>query len=287
VTSIYIMTIKYDLHSHSTASDGTFTPSELIRHAVEQNVSHLALTDHDNTNGLDEASKLASKLGLTLIPGIEISVTWSTQTVHILGLGIDPSNAIMQAGLAKLMEYRDWRAIEIAHRLDKAGITGAYDGANKYRSGRIFSRTHFARFLVDSGHAKSIRDVFKHYLIPGKPGHVPGKWASLEDCLSWIKLAGGIAVIAHPVRYGFTATRLRKLMAEFKELGGTAIEVVSGSHSKDDSRYLSELAEQYGFYASCGSDFHSTDNQFINLGKMPELPEKCTPIWEHPDWNIN
>jgi len=279
------MPLKYDLHSHSTASDGTFSPSELVRHAIEQNVSHLALTDHDNTNGLDEALGLATELDLELIPGIEISVTWSKQTVHILGLCIDPGNSEMQSGLLNLMDYRDWRATEIALRLEKAGIPGAYDGANKYRSGRIFSRTHFARFLVDSGYAKSIRDVFKHYLIPNKPGHVPGKWATLEDCLSWIKLAGGIAVIAHPARYGFTATRLRKLMAEFKELGGTAIEVVSGSHSNDDIRYMSELANQFEFYSSCGSDFHSTDNQFINLGKMPPLPEKCVPIWTHSDWH--
>jgi len=279
------MAIKYDLHSHSTASDGTFSPSEVVRHAIEQNVSYLALTDHDNTNGLDEALNLASQLGLKFIPGIEISVTWSKQTVHILGLCIDSSNSVMQTGLVALMEYRDWRATEIARRLDKAGISGAYEGANKYRSGRIFSRTHFARFLVDSGHAKSIRDVFKHYLIPNKPGHVPGKWASLEECLSWIKLAGGIAVIAHPARYGFTATRLRKLMTEFKELGGNAIEVVSGSHSNDDIRYMSELAEQYDFYSSCGSDFHSTDNQFIDLGKMPPLPDKCIPIWKNPDWH--
>lgn len=280
------MTLNYDLHSHSTASDGTLSPSALVRHAIEQNVSYLALTDHDNTNGLDEALSIAAELDLKLIPGIEISVTWNKQTVHILGLCIDRTNNIMQTGLVALMEYRDWRAIEIARRLEKAGIFGAYDGANQYRNGRIFSRTHFARFLVDSGYAKSIRDVFKHYLIPNKPGHVPGKWATLEECLSWIQLAGGIAVIAHPARYGFTATRLRKLMAEFKELGGTAIEVVSGSHNKDDIRYMSEIAEQYDFYSSCGSDFHSTDNQFINLGKIPQLPDKCTAIWQHPDWHV-
>jgi predicted metal-dependent phosphoesterase TrpH len=280
------MNIKYDLHSHSTASDGTFSPSKLVRHAIKQNVTHLALTDHDNTSGLEEASNLAVKLGLNFIPGIEISVSWNKQTVHILGLCIDQDNSVMQKGLLDLMDYRDWRATEIAIRLEKAGISGAYDGANQYRSGRIFSRTHFARFLVDSGRAKSIRDVFKRYLIPGKPGHVPGKWASLEDCISWIKLAGGIAVIAHPARYGLTATRLRKLMAEFKDLGGAAIEVVSGSHSADDVRYMSELAAQYEFYSSCGSDFHSTDNQFINLGKMPDLPARCTAIWQHPDWHI-
>ncbi|VAW95246.1 FIG00031715: Predicted metal-dependent phosphoesterases (PHP family) [hydrothermal vent metagenome] len=280
------MTINYDLHSHSTASDGSFSPSELIRHAVQQKVSFLALTDHDNTSGLTEASNAAIGYDLNLIPGIEISVTWNKQTVHVLGLCIDPSNEVLQSGLANLMEYRDWRATEIAKRLDKAGITGAYEGANKYRRGRIFSRTHFARFLVDSGHAKSIRDVFKHYLVSNKPGYVPGKWATLEECLSWINLAGGIAVIAHPARYGFTATRLRKLLSEFKDLGGSAIEVVSGSHSKDDVRYMSELATQYEFYSSCGSDFHSTDNQYINLGKIPALPDKCQAIWEHPNWHI-
>ncbi len=281
------MTINYDLHSHSTASDGTMTPTELVRHAIEQNVSYLALTDHDNTAGLDEALSLASQSDLKLIPGIEISVTWNKQTVHILGLCIDASNAVLQDGLIKLMEYRDWRALEIAHRLEKSGISGAYEGADKYRSGRIFSRTHFARFLVDAGYAKSIRDVFKHYLIPNKPGHVSGNWASLKDCISWIKLAGGIAVIAHPARYGFTATRLRKLIEEFKELGGAALEVVSGSHSKDDIRYMAELAEQYGLYASSGSDFHGPNNQYINLGKMPALPDKSIPIWEHPDWHVN
>ncbi len=281
------MTINYDLHSHSTASDGTLTPSELIRHAIEQNVSYLALTDHDNTAGLDEALSLASQSDLKLIPGIEISVTWNKQTVHILGLCIDASNAVLQDGLVELMEYRDWRAQEIARRLEKSGISGAYDGADQYRSGRIFSRTHFARFLVDAGYAKSIRDVFKHYLVPNKPGHVPGKWATLEDCLSWIKLAGGLAVIAHPARYGFTATRLRKLILEFKALGGVGLEVVSGSHSKDDIRYMAELATQYDLHASSGSDFHSPDNQYINLGKMPALPDKCTPIWQHPTWHTS
>ncbi|MDH5408101.1 MAG: PHP domain-containing protein [Gammaproteobacteria bacterium] len=274
----------YDLHSHTTASDGSLTPTELVQRAQQQSVDVLAVTDHDVTAGLEQAAQAAQDVDIGFIPGIEISVSWNRQTVHILGLGIDAGFEDLQRGLSKLHEFRDWRGEEIASRLAKAGISGALEGAKKFAGGRILSRTHFAHFLIEQGHAADMKTVFKNYLVPNKPGFVSGDWASLDDALNWIQGAGGIAVIAHPARYKMTATRLRKLIGEFKELGGEGFEVVSGTHSLDEVNYMGRLANQFELYASCGSDYHGPKTPYLELGRLRPMPEGCTPVWQSPNW---
>jgi hypothetical protein len=273
----------FDLHSHSTASDGTLSPTALVKRAREQGVQVLALTDHDTTAGLAEARQAAGN-DLTLINGIEVSVSWNGQTIHIVGLGLDPDNAALQAGLARLCEFREWRAGEIARRLEKKRIPGAFEGASAYAKGQLLSRTHFARFLVEKGYAETVGKVFKHYLVRGKPGYVPGKWAELEEAVGWIKDAGGLAVVAHPARYRITATRLRALLGEFRECGGVAMEVVSGSHSKDDCLSMAAHARRQELYASQGSDYHGPENPWIELGRLRDMPEGCRPVWESEHW---
>jgi len=274
----------HDLHAHSTASDGSLSPAALVEHAADCGVQVLAVTDHDTTAGLDEAREAARRRDIELIPGIEISVTWSHQTIHVLGLQIDPDCAALQQGLRKLHDFRHWRAEEIARRLDKARIPGSLEAARSYAGGKIISRTHFARFLVDQGYARDMKQVFKRYLVANKPGYVPGQWASLEEALGWIRQAGGIAVLAHPARYRISGTRLRQLLDEFRELGGVGIEVVSGSHSQGDILRFAELAAHYGFYASRGSDYHGPENAYADPARLPALPSQCRPIWSHADW---
>lgn len=278
------MNLIYDLHSHSTASDGSLSPTELVKRAKSRQIDVLALTDHDNTEGLAEAQQAAADVGLTLVPGVEVSTTWNGVTVHILGLGIAYENTALQKGLSKLREFRDWRGEEISRRLAKAGIQDALAGAKRYASGTLISRTHFAHFLVEQGYAKDVRDVFKKFLVHNKPGYVPGQWAELEAAVDWIHAAGGMAVIAHPGRYKVTSTRLRQLLGEFKECGGEALEVVSSSHSLDECRHMAVCAQNFEFLATCGSDFHGPEQTWVELGKIPPLPAGCTPIWSQ--WTL-
>ncbi|MFO7603324.1 MAG: PHP domain-containing protein [Gammaproteobacteria bacterium] len=274
----------YDLHCHSTASDGSLTPTALVERARQMGVDVLALTDHDATHGLAEAGVAARGQGLDLIAGLEVSVTWAGQTVHIVGLFIDPANAELQTGLERLQAFRRWRAREIALRLEKKRIPGAYEGAQAFCGGQIMSRTHFAQFLVQAGYAPDIRSVFKKYLVRGRPGYVPGNWAGLEEALNWIHQAGGVAVIAHPARYPMSATKLRELFKEFKEFGGLAIEVVSGSHSRDNILHMSDMARRFDLHASSGSDFHAPSNAYTELGRLTAVPEANTPIWQSDAW---
>lgn len=278
------MSMCYDLHSHSTASDGTLSPEQLVRHAADCGVQVLALTDHDETAGLARAAASAAQVGVDLVPGIELSVTWSHKTLHIVGLHIDPANALLREGIARLREFREWRGEEIARRLEKRGIGGALDGARRHASGDILSRTHFARFLVDAGISKDVRHVFRHFLVQGKPGYVPGQWASLEEAVGWIRDAGGLAVIAHPARYKLSAGRRRLLYGEFRELGGEGLEVVSGSHGPDDIRNQGQFARQYGLAASVGSDYHGPGQAYMEPGRLAPLPPGCTPVWETDSW---
>lgn len=270
---------QFDLHTHSTASDGSLSPEALVARAKRQGVTHLALTDHDGTEGIRQVMAEAQKQDVVLIPGVEISVSWNGATVHIVGLQIDIDNSALQQGLSELRDYRRQRALDIATRLDKAGIPGAYDGANQYASETMLGRVHFARFLVEKGYAKDMKDVFKRFLVRNKPGYVTGHWASLEDTVNWINGAGGQAVIAHPARYKMTATKRRKLVAEFKELGGSAIEVASGAQHPEEVRTMARLATEFELLASAGSDFHGPDNSYTELGKMTTLPPNVTPIW--------
>lgn len=278
------MNLCCDLHSHSTISDGTLTPTELISRAHEKGVEVFALTDHDATEGLKEASLAASKFGLQFVPGIELSVTWSHQTIHIVGLGINPDDKTLNQGLKELRDFRNLRGEQIAHKLEKAGLVEPLEGAKRFSNGEILSRTHFARYLVEQGRAKDIRQVFKRFLVRGKPGYVAGKWASLEDALCWIQGAGGIAVIAHPARYKISATRLRQLISEFKELGGLGFEAISGSHSPDEEVRMTQLANQFELYISKGSDFHSPENIYRELGAMQDVPSGAIPIWHSDTW---
>ncbi len=278
------MSLRYDLHSHSLASDGTLSPAELVAAAHAAAVDVLALTDHDTTAGIAAAEACAGPLGMRLVPGVEISVSWCSQTVHVLGLGIDPDSDVLQAGLAELCAFRDWRAEEIGRRLARAGIGGCYDGARKLAKGSIVSRTHFAQYLVAAGHAASVRDVFKRFLVNNKPGHVAGQWADLEAVLAWIAAAGGVAVIAHPARYNMTASKLRRLIGEFRECGGVGMEVVSGSHTRDHITAMAALSRNEGMLASCGSDYHGPENPWVRLGELVELPAGCRPLWESEHW---
>lgn len=278
------MTLQYDLHSHSIASDGTLGPAELVSAAHAGGVQVLALTDHDTTEGLGAAQARARELGLQLVSGVEISVSWQAQTIHILGLNINPDCMELQAGLAGLREFRNWRAVEIGRRLAKAGIAGGTEGARALAKGSIIGRTHFARFLVEHGHARSVQEVFKRYLVNNRPGFVSGRWASLADALDWIARAGGMAVIAHPARYRMTASKLRRLIGEFREAGGLGMEVVSGSHSRDHISTMAALCCNENLLASCGSDYHGPENSRVQLGRLAALPAGCTPVWKSEHW---
>ena len=272
--------MQIDFHTHSTASDGSLTPGELVKQAAQAGINVLALTDHDGTDGLAEAREMAEHHDMRLLNGIELSVTWNKQTIHIVGLNIDPDYAPLQAGIDKLQQFRAWRAREIADRLAKAGIEGAYQGALKFSGGKMLGRTHFAHFLVESGYGKNVRSIFKHYLVSNRPGHVSGDWASLQEAVSWIKGSGGVAVIAHPARYKLTRSKLRQLIKDFISAGGQAIEVLSGSHDKNEVKTMARHAQDFELYASAGSDFHNPEFCWIKLGELPPLPAKCKPVWE-------
>lgn len=274
--------LKYDLHSHSTASDGTLSPSALVEHACLRGVDVLALTDHDVTSGVAEAQAAAAGTGLRVVAGVEVSATWNHQLLHIVGLGVDPAAPALIAGLEGQRVFRVWRGEEIGRRLEKRGIAGAHAGAAALAEGPAISRTHFARYLVAQGHARDMAKAFDRYLKRGKPGYVPGQWAALEEAVGWIRAAGGQAVVAHPARYKLSATRLRQLLGEFKELGGAAVEVISGSQPHGATPALARYARQFDLRASVGSDYHGPGQGPNELGRMPALPADCVPVWE--DW---
>lgn len=277
--------MKYDLHSHSIASDGTLTPTELVRHAVEAGVSHLALTDHDTLAGLDEASQAAADRAITLIPGIELSALWRGRTIHVVGLNLDTDCSQLLEGIDRQLAFRDWRGREIARRLEKkAGIADAYEGALAHVHGGLVSRSHFARHLVDAGHARDFGQAIKKFLLKGKPGHVKGEWAGLVEVVEWIRAANGIAVLAHPARYTLTASKMKELIGDFIDAGGEAIEVLSGSHTPNEVRTMTGYALRYGLLASAGSDYHGPEHQWIRLGGLPAMPETCIPVWQSPRW---
>ncbi len=273
--------LNADMHCHSTVSDGLLTPSEIVRRAYANGVELLALTDHDEVGGLVEGHETADEIGLRLIDGVEVSISWGDdQTVHIVALGVDPANAALMEGLRLIRSGRDARAGRMAAELDKVGIHGAYDGALRHAGNpALVSRSHFARYIVEQGHAKDVKTVFDYWLAKGKPGYVEHAWATLDDALRWIIGAGGIAVIAHPGRYRLSRAELRELFAAFRDLGGRGIEVLSGSSKDDEVREFSRIAREFGFLASRGSDFHGPGESWIDLGKMPDLPEDLTPVW--------
>ena len=273
-------TLNADLHCHSVISDGTLTPEALAERAKLNGVNLWALTDHDELGGQQRAKAAASALNIDYLAGVEISVTWMGQTIHIVGLGIDPEHLGIIEGLRRTREGRGNRAQLMADQLLKVGIPGAYEGALHYAGNhQLISRTHFARFLVEQGVCKDTEHVFKNYLVEGKPGYVPHQWASLDDAVAWIKAAGGVAVIAHPGRYNFTTLQTEELYKHFKDIGGLGIEVITGSHSPDQYQTYGKIAQQYGFLASRGSDFHDPSESHVDLGTLPHLPDHLTPVW--------
>ncbi len=272
--------LNADLHCHSTTSDGTLTPEELAARAAANGVDLWALTDHDEVGGQQRAMDAARALGLKYLTGVEISVTFADTTVHIVGLGFDHTDPRMADGLADTRDGRGPRAVEMGQELAKVGITGAYEGALKYVGNpRLISRTHFARFLVESGVCRDTSDVFRRYLAEGKPGYVPHRWARLGDAVKWITQSGGVAVIAHPARYHFSPTLEYALFSEFQQHGGQGVEVITGSHTAAEALRYADIAREFGLAASRGSDFHSPDESHTDLGKLPPLPGDLTPVW--------
>ena len=273
--------LNADLHCHSVVSDGTLTPEALAARAKTNGVELWALTDHDEIGGQQRAAAAARALGLHYLTGVEISVTFIGQTVHIVGLGFDPENPALQLGLRQTRGGRGQRAMDMSAGLAKAGIQGAYEGALKFAGNHdLISRTHFARFLVESGVCKDTNEVFRKYLTEGKPGFVEHSWASLKDAVTWVTQAGGVAVIAHPARYKFTANQEFALFTEFKGHGGQGVEVVTGSHTPAEYLTYADTAHEFGLVASRGSDFHSPDESHTELGTLPYLPGNVTPVWE-------
>lgn len=270
-----------DLHCHSVVSDGTLTPEALAARARANGVELWALTDHDETGGLHRARDAARAEGLAYLTGTEISVTFAGQTVHIVGLGFDIDDEPLRAGLRRTRGGRGERAREMADGLAQVGIRGAWEGALRHAGNpELISRTHFARFLVETGVCRDTPEVFRKFLTEGKPGFVPHRWAGLGDAVRWIREAGGVAVIAHPARYAFTPNEHHALFTEFQAHGGQAVEVVTGSHSSQEAQRYAEAAREYGLAASRGSDFHSPDESHTDLGQLPLLPGDLTPVWE-------
>ncbi len=275
--------LNADLHCHSNVSDGTLAPAELAARAKAHGVDYWALTDHDEVGGIAAARAAAAEVGLPFAAGVEVSITWAGKTVHIVGLGIDETNATLTAGLDSVRNGRLSRGREIAAQLEQAGIPGAFDGALKYADNpEMLGRTHFARFLMDAGVQPTVSAVFDNYLVEGKPGFVPHRWATLEQAVSWIRAAGGRAVIAHPGRYPFTDLQLWAMIDNFRELGGEGIEVVTGSHTPDQYQTFANVARRSGLLASRGSDFHGPGESRVELGALPPLPSGLTPVWH--DW---
>ena len=276
-----ISILNADLHCHSVASDGTLTPEALAARAAANGVELWALTDHDEVSGQERAAAAAKACGMHYLCGVEISVTFLNQTVHILGLGVDPENTALRAGLTATRGGRTARARDMAAELARVGIPGVFEGALKYVGNpELISRSHFARYLVEAGICPDTNSVFRKYLAQGKPGYVPHRWASLGDAVGWITGAGGVAVIAHPARYKFSANEEFALFTEFKGHGGAGVEVVTGSHTSAEYLTYGAAATDYGLAASRGSDFHSPNESHTDLGSLPYLSGTLTPVWE-------
>jgi len=274
--------VRYDLHCHSTYSDGLLPPAEVVRRAALRGVDVLALTDHDEIQGLAEAQAAARDAGIVLINGSELSVSWEDHTIHVLALNVDPAHQALIDGLAAIRTGRDGRARRMAEALAVAGVPDAFEGARVYvTSEALISRTHFARFLVEKGYVRDIKDAFKRYLAPGNPGYVSHVWATLPEAIGWIRGAGGIAAIAHPGRYKITAGDMRRLLGEFRDAGGEGLEVVSSAHSVAQYAEYAGLARVYGLKASCGSDWHGPGESWMDFGELPPLPAGTTPVWSN------
>jgi predicted metal-dependent phosphoesterase TrpH len=270
-----------DLHCHSNVSDGTLSPEEVAERAYRNGVELWSLTDHDEIGGQKRARDTALGLGMAYLPGVEVSVTFANNTVHIVGLGFNIDDPAIGQGLADTRGGRERRARDMAASLAAAGIPSAFEGALKYVGNPdLISRTHFARYLVELGVCKDPHEVFRRYLTEGKPGYVDHCWANLRDAVRWIVDAGGVAVIAHPGRYDFTPNEEYALFSEFKRHGGQGVEVVTGSHTVPEYAKYAAMACEFDMLASRGSDFHDPQESHTDLGTLPDLPGKLTPVWE-------
>ncbi|MEQ1635623.1 MAG: PHP domain-containing protein [Methylococcales bacterium] len=273
------MTEQYDLHCHSNASDGALSPTELVTRAQQQGVTALALTDHDTTQGLEEARQAALIAGIRSINGIEISTTWENHCLHIVGLNINPDQESLKTGIAHLQAIRSDRAQKIALKLEKKRIPDAYAAVTQAAGRGMITRSHFADFLLKQNHVSTQQEAFDRYLGQGKSAYVSTAWASLSDALDWIVQAGGVAVLAHPMRYKLSANWMNRLLSAFKESGGQGVEVITGRSSPEEITLISNYLKRYDLYGSVGSDFHSPTNQWVELGRLKPLPETVKPVW--------
>ena len=274
------MTELYDLHCHSTASDGVLSPTELVQRAHQHGVTSLALTDHDTTAGLIEAQACALATGIKLIAGIELSASWQDKCFHIVGLGIDPTYTPLAQATYNLQNIRLERAEKIADKLEKRRITGALEAVKKAAGEGMITRTHFADFLLSQNHVSSQQEAFDRYLAKGKPAYVSTVWAELELAVNWITESGGVAVLAHPLRYKLTANWMKRLLTAFKDAGGQGIEVVTGRINADEIKLTADYAARFQLAGSMGSDFHSPVNPWVELGRLASLPKNIKPVWE-------
>ncbi len=274
--------MQIDLHCHSTYSDGLLSPEDLVAHAVKQGVKVLALTDHDEVAGLSRARAAAEQHGLPFVDGVEISVTWKKRTLHVVGLRVDPNNMALNKTFQQVREGRDARARDMAASLEKFGIPNAYEGAKQLAGNSIITRSHMAAYLVNAGHAKNMKSVFKKYMVKGKPGFVDTQWMSLEQAVHLIRQSGGQAVLAHPGRYELGFINMHLLLNDFRSLGGVGVEVVTGSHQPPQYAEFAKLAHRFGLKASQGSDYHGPGRSHMEMGRLPALPAGCEPIWQ--DW---
>lgn len=271
----------YDLHSHTTASDGELTPQELVQQARSTSISALAITDHDTLDGIPNAVQAAQKLGeITVIPGIEISSLWGTQDIHILGLNIDPLESILKVLVRQQKQCRAERAMKIGEKLAKLGHLNFYKKASELAQSEAPGRPHFAKVLLREGICKSTQKAFTTYLGQGKKAYVKTEWVSMQNAIAAIESAGGIATLAHPGKYKCTRSKLTRMVNDFSEAGGKAIEVSTSTHTPEDIKFTAQLALQNNLYSSTGSDFHGPSSGWSRLGKFPLLPASCRPVWE-------
>ena len=276
-----VLIMKVDLHNHSYYSDGVFSPSEVVRLADEAGCDLFALTDHDTTDGLNEARQTADKLSVDLVSGVEISAFWRNMTIHIIGLDIDINNDILQAGLVHNQQLRKERAEKIALGLWRAGIKDALEKTQALSKTDMLTRTHFAQMLIREGYCKDMKSVFRRYLTGKKPGGIRVEWKNIDEVVGWIHAAGGQAVLAHPFRYRMTNTKIKNMFLNFKEVYGDGVEVVTATSTDEEISLSNQWAEEYELSSSCGSDYHGWKNQRIQIGSLRDLPNLDNAIWRY------
>lgn len=270
---------EYDLHAHTTCSDGALSPPELVRLAADIGLKNLAITDHDTVAGVELAKECAVGAGITVISGVEISATWAKMEIHVVGLGVDETNPDLLERLQSQSERRFERAERICGRLGKVGYRGLYPKVLQKTQGKPPGRPDIAQVLLDEGHCRTMNEAFRKYLAMGKQAFVSTDWPTIEEAVAWINDAGGVAVLAHPSRYKLTRTKLSRLIACFHAAGGRGIEVVTTGQDPTKTAQLAKFAEDFGLLASTGSDFHSPAMPWVQLGKQPPLPKTCNPVW--------